>query len=229
MKTQKNSLLKFAAVGTCCFGVLMPASAKAETVDLRYTGTANVVATEVKIPVQASPISVYMGTYNIEQQTPANSFLAYCSDPFQYSNNVFQSYFVKTPLSMQITDPGRLSDVNALFSHAYANSLTTATKAAGFQLAMWEMWHDDKNLGFGLVQATSNTVLAVRNEAQSLLDQLSLNSWSLPASAYQVTVYTNDSYQDYVTAAPVPEPETYALMLVGLGLLGSVVARRRNV
>ena len=35
------------------------------------------------------------------------------------------------------------------------------------------------------------------------------------------------STQDLAVYAPIPEPETYALLLAGLGLLG-VVARRRK-
>ena len=31
-----------------------------------------------------------------------------------------------------------------------------------------------------------------------------------------------------VTAAPVPEPETYALMLAGLGMVGFIASRRRH-
>ena len=34
--------------------------------------------------------------------------------------------------------------------------------------------------------------------------------------------------QGHVTAAPVPEPETYALMLAGLGLVGFAARRRRS-
>jgi hypothetical protein len=33
---------------------------------------------------------------------------------------------------------------------------------------------------------------------------------------------------DVAFAAAVPEPETYAQMLVGLGIVGSVVSRRRS-
>ena len=36
------------------------------------------------------------------------------------------------------------------------------------------------------------------------------------------------SYGGNVVLTPVPEPETYALMLAGLGVVGFVAARRRN-
>jgi hypothetical protein len=41
-----------------------------------------------------------------------------------------------------------------------------------------------------------------------------------------------DSYRDKIAlsvdfaAAPVPEPETYAMLLAGLGLMGAMVRRR---
>lgn len=37
---------------------------------------------------------------------------------------------------------------------------------------------------------------------------------------------TEASYS--VTLAPVPEPETYALLLAGLGMVGTIVLRRRS-
>lgn len=35
-------------------------------------------------------------------------------------------------------------------------------------------------------------------------------------------------HQDFITAAMIPEPETYALMLLGLGAIGAVARRRRQ-
>ncbi|MCW5612133.1 MAG: PEPxxWA-CTERM sorting domain-containing protein [Rubrivivax sp.] len=34
-------------------------------------------------------------------------------------------------------------------------------------------------------------------------------------------------HQDFITAAMIPEPETYALMLLGLAAIGAAARRRR--
>lgn len=219
-------LLRAASGALCCIGLMGTVPAQADTVALRYAGPAGTIDTQVLIPVSAAPITVRMGTYNIERQSPAGSFIAYCSDPFQYSNGGFSTYDSRPLASHLAAAPARLADVALLFGNAYAGSLASATRAAGFQLALWEMWHDDKNLDFGIVQATGGTGAAVRAEAQSLLDQL--GGWTA-GTPYQITVYASDNYQDYVTATPVPEPAAWALMLAGLGLAGGFVLRRRIV
>lgn len=218
-KTLPNRLTGVAGIAALMFA----ASALADTTSLRYAGLDSTIATEILIPVQAAPIAVHLGTYALERQSPAGSFMAYCNDPFQYSSGAFQTYGVST-LAAELAGT-RLADVTRLFGNAYAASLTGATRAAGFQLALWELWHDDKNLNTGLVQTTANTDAGVRAEAQSLLDRL--GGWSA-GTPYHVTVYTNAGYQDYVTALPVPEPAAWATMLAGLGLAGGFVARRRQ-
>jgi len=40
--------------------------------------------------------------------------------------------------------------------------------------------------------------------------------------------FIDDDRHDHIAAAPVPEPETYAMMLAGLGMLGFVARRRRR-
>ena len=52
------------------------------------------------------------------------------------------------------------------------------------------------------------------------------------SAQYAFSLYTNASNQDYLVATmgsvtPVPEPETYAMLLAGLGLIGFTASRRR--
>lgn len=53
-------------------------------------------------------------------------------------------------------------------------------------------------------------------------DPLTLNnawsSWSIPNTQY---------FASFDVAAPIPEPETYAMMLAGLGMLGFMARRRK--
>jgi len=54
-----------------------------------------------------------------------------------------------------------------------------------------------------------------------------------PAGAIQISGVNTllngvDRSQDFWPAAPVPEPETYGMMLIGLGLLGFMVRRKNN-
>lgn len=56
---------------------------------------------------------------------------------------------------------------------------------------------------------------------------------SLPAGGFSLTVQGNagtggGSYGGNIVAAPVPEPETFAMLLAGLGLMGVIGRRRSN-
>jgi hypothetical protein len=55
-----------------------------------------------------------------------------------------------------------------------------------------------------------------------------LPSTGTGSTQYSFNLYTNGSKQDYLVASvtAVPEPETYAMMLAGLGLLGFTARRR---
>lgn len=58
-----------------------------------------------------------------------------------------------------------------------------------------------------------------------------MTGWlNVPPDPNYISLTTVKSFQDlgYVTVAAVPEPETYAMMLAGLGLMGFVVRRWRK-
>jgi len=69
-----------------------------------------------------------------------------------------------------------------------------------------------------------STIHVQRLEGNGLLP---LGTYTIVVAGTGITGSTA-SYGGNVVATPVPEPETYAMMLAGLGAIGFVVARRRN-
>ncbi len=197
--------------------------AAAETVMLHYAGPGSTLTTQVTLPTGTH--NYIVGNYRLEPSGPAQSFLAFCVDPFQWASGSDRSYDKSSLASFLSGSTTKLAEVTALFGHAYAGTIGNATKAAGFQLALWEVFNDNQDLSSGVVRTTGLTNKGAADEADRLLDALS--GWtSTPGTAYQLTMYSNASHQDFLAATPVPEPETVALLLGGLALLG-VATRRR--
>jgi|APCry1669189241_1035207.scaffolds.fasta_scaffold03690_4 PEP-CTERM motif len=154
-----------------------------------------------------------------------SSFAAFCIDPFQYSNASVSDYSVSSGLgSLGST---HASWVSNLYSQNYASSIGNATGAAAFQLALWDLAKDDGVLTTGKVQVTASTESAVVKLADSMITGAKTGPGTSP---YSFSIYISPTAQDYVVASvtPVPEPENYAMLLAGLGLMGAVVRRRKN-
>lgn len=207
---------------------LAPAVGHADTVNAYYTGTNKGGGQHLTTPLTSAP---WMGNYWVKETTgPAagQSFLAYCIDPFQWVATSTMAH-EKSALSLSsfsTNASSRYANVLELYSHAYQASTTDNAKAAAFQWALWEVFNDDGNLETGSVLKSASTSTTLFTDTKNLLDSLASHTWSTTAQAYSLTTYVNSSKQDFLVAIPIPEPESYALMLAGLGLLG-VVARRR--
>lgn len=126
------------------------------------------------------------------------------------------------------------------FSAATAFSATLAAEATG----TWDVYLRVAGLGTAVADvATLNGVSATRSVTYTEAlggfggdEEESLWHWSLPPGADSFTFLFNatgsslslDQVALYAvrTAAPVPEPESWALMAAGLGAMGLVMLRR---
>jgi hypothetical protein len=152
--------------------------------------------------------------------TSNSSFVAFCIEPLAGNSVLPTTYSVSSFSGVQATH------LAALYQTAYSSSLN-ATQQAAFQLAVWEFTQETSTYGTQTGTFISSGSTAVTTLADSYVAAaLSFTG----TSTYTVTKLTNADYQDLVFATPiaaaVPEPESYALFLGGLGAIG-LIARRR--
>ena len=156
------------------------------------------------------------------------SFDAFCIDPSQYASGSASDYLFSLGLSA-LGNSSKETWVSNLYSNNYAGAIGNATDAAAFQLALWDLAKDDGTLSSGSVRITdltnSNNSTVV-SRASSMITAAKSGAGS---AQYSFSLYTSASKQDFVVASsvtPVPEPQTYAMLLSGICLLGFTARRR---
>jgi hypothetical protein len=188
----------------------------------------------------------WAGFQNIEVSASSNgasptSFAAYCIDSFHFSSSAFNpDYTPSVTHSVASVFSSQSTDISNLFNKFYGGTVGNAGNAAAFQLALWEIANDDKNLTSGGVQVNGSTIAALKatsgagyttTSAYYLLNNLSYSGPDL----YSLTLYEVDRAaggvgQNYVVATPtvtmVPEPSTYAMFAIGLLAIGGIARRR---
>jgi len=205
-------------------------SAAAADVDITYMGkdTSSPVIRTSQTGQVASGVLNYVDSV-------AGSFQAYCIEPAQ--PNALTSYGAQTYTVGSFTGT-QATLLQGLYSSTFG-SLHTANDQAAFQLAVWEITRETTgtlsvslNSGdFYLKPANSSAgALQTASTLESIANSyLSAAQNYQGASMYTLSKLTNATYQDLVFATPtaaVPEPETYALLLAGMGVVG-LMARRR--
>jgi hypothetical protein len=222
----RGSVLAVIVLGASA--AVQPASADV----LRYLGpTYGFVTTSglSNTPTPPPPVTTHpnAGAFSMLNLTAGGpSFAAWCVDIYSFLNTSSSgaSYSLTPGTSFYSGSPAVVTALERLASN-YLGLVDTKAESGAFQLAVWEIVYEKSgtySLGTGNFRVTSASDGA-RTLANTWLANLGTGTPTMTLS-----VWSSANSQDLAVfgPSPIPEPEIYAMMAVGLGLLG--FARRQK-
>lgn len=227
----KISFQKFLASTAAVAALALPQVAIGQTGSLSMSGYAYPTAQSFGVTGFSSiGAGGFNASYNENFSAPPapTSFIAYCID-------LAQTFSWNSPFTVTETNPlslfgaFRAGALDRLYTQRFA-AATSPILSGAFQLAVWEIVaetgataYSALSLSTGSFQATSGNSTA-RTTANSWLQALGTGA----SGGYTLTALVSPSRQDQMMATPIPEPETYMMLLAGLGLMGFVARRRQR-
>jgi hypothetical protein len=261
MKTIHMTKKVYQIIGLVATLFLTISSAQAQTSPTTLTQTGSSLTESEKLKFGTVSESVATGAYQVKDSS-GDQFWVYCLDPLTYINS-YTSY-TATSLSSFVnsgytalfatsqyqangivnkyddsktTTATVLAKLTELYSHAYADSMTSADKSAAFQYAIWEI-EGDSSVNYsgstgGLLYLSTATA-AFKSQVDIYLTALNTGNWGALSTVtnYIYTVYQSSALgksQTVLTVAlaptnQVPEPST--MLLLGIGMLALGASRR---
>lgn len=141
------------------------------------------------------------------------------------------AWAVGGPLSFVGPNASFSSNVSGVFSDIWTFTVAPPGATAAASATNIALFGGGGIASFAGVLASMPLGLSVVPTPPVVVSVLSGFSGTLTPGAYSLTISGNAgsgaSYGGNVVLTPIPEPETYALLLAGLGVVGFVAARRR--
>ena len=193
-----------------------PATAGVLTFNGFEYGSATVDIGSIPAPIITTPSAGALLT-SINGATPFESF---CIDIWQWlggNDYTFHPSAVGVVTNIGTINQTTVDNLNRLYNEAHASIVNDAINSAAFQVAVWEIVYDTP-VGLSLSNGNffSSGPSAVTGVAAGWLNNLS----SYSAGGYVVSAWTSPAQQDVILFTAVPEPATYSLVLLALGLMG---------
>lgn len=188
-------------------------------------------------------------TYNLTTDPlKQHAFQSWCVDIFHGFSFVIDALDVLKPANIALA--GSTATLPTVFSSKAATDLgrlytnhhgaidltsSSGTNEAAFQLAVWEIVNERSpgaySLAGGDFKATgTGSVLAgqwLGELSTASVSHYKADIWTVQSVLTSGHGYAQDVAVFSKIPPPVPEPETYAMMLAGLGLLGMTARRRK--
>ncbi len=179
-----------------------------------------------------NPIELSAGMLNFTSRlvntagSPQSTFASYCVEPGTPLGG--PSAWIQYDLGTSVNSftPLIANRLASLYSQ-YGSSANTLDNSVAFQTAVWEITNENTgpfdvtsgNFRFTSTTTTQTALATANSWLSTLVDT--------PSSSLSVLRYNSINKQDLLVITSVPEPESYALMLAGLGLM-LTIARRRS-
>ena len=217
-------------------------------VKLKYSGTAWYSGQSVSNYSVAGGSGGFT-TYDLTNDPGRNNpFQTFCVDIFHDFNFVVDSVDASptaTPAGLGSAALLNLGRLYTLYGSLIASHSSSGLYEAAFQDAIWAIVNDGSVINSaGVFNLSSGQPLVLTPYSSSYVDGISLaetwlNSLVNTTSAYEAqflmvqnhTALGTRDAQDVVyftPTSPVPEPQAYAMLLAGLGLVGFIGNRRKK-
>ncbi len=215
--------------------------------NINYTGAVWYNTTESVTNYNVSGGSGGFKTYDLTTDPNRKSpFQTFCVDifhDFNFAVDSVDSSPTTKPAGLDSSATLNLDRLYTLYGSNIALTTSSSLNESAFQLAIWAIVNDGSSINkSGIFDLASGQPLLITGSTPSgagALAQTWLNNLANTAASYnadflmvqnQGAVGTTGA-QDVVyftPASPVPEPQTYTMLLAGLGLVGFITKRRKR-
>jgi hypothetical protein len=168
-----------------------------------------------------------------------STFYAFCidvtTDLFTYSP------YTSSSLIPGISDASKLAQVAAIMFHSGAalDAVGTADEknsvSAALQLAIWEILYEPTASDYSIADGNFSVFYdfdPLITLTDSFLANVESGTWTGDATTLRALVSQTGTSQNLiyqVNTAAVPEPASWALMILGFGFVGAALRRRREL